>query len=115
MGLGYYIDHFHKSKPNFEYLANHIINTTSFLFMQTNTSNKLDIKFTRFLRRLMHFFKPSSNKFSHQDIGLNRHIPSYVTTGVKLIDWLLKNAEVCVIGLSNNNLFEFMLNPIYLS
>ncbi|XP_055313742.1 rapamycin-insensitive companion of mTOR isoform X2 [Sitodiplosis mosellana] len=64
------------------------------IFTKTNTSNKLDIKFTRFLRRLMHFYKPSSNRFSHQDIGLNRYIPSYVTAGIKMIDWLLKNAEM---------------------
>lgn len=66
------------------------------ILLQTNPSNKLDIKFIRFLRRLMHFYKPSSNRFSHQDLGLNRYIPSYVTAGIKIIDWLLKNNEVCV-------------------
>lgn len=65
-----------------------------FNFLQTNTSNKMDIKYIRFLRRLVHFFKPSSNRFSHQDLGHTRHIPAYVMTGMKLIDWLLESAEM---------------------
>lgn len=55
---------------------------------------KTDIKFTRFLRRLVHFFKPSSNKFSHQDIGMGKTMPAYVSAGIKLIDWLLGKNEV---------------------
>lgn len=85
-----------------------------FLF-QTNTSNKLDIKFTRFLRRIMHFYKPSSNRFSHQDIGLNRHIPSYVTAGIKVIDWLLKNAEVCFNFIKSSNKFSINQSINYYS
>lgn len=54
----------------------------------------MDLKFIRFLRRLVHFFKPSSNRFSHQDLGHSRYLPPYVTAGIKLIDWLLESAEV---------------------
>lgn len=54
----------------------------------------MDTRLVKLLRRLMHFFKPSSNRFSHQDVGLGRMLPAYVTTGINLIDWLLKNAEV---------------------
>lgn len=54
----------------------------------------MDTRLVKLLRRLMHFFKPGSNRFSHQDVGLGRILPAYVTAGIKLIDWLLKNAEV---------------------
>lgn len=73
----------------------HVMKFYSRFIPQTNTSNKMDIKFIRFLRRLVHFFKPSSNRFSHQDLGHSRHMPAYVTAGIKLIDWLLESAEVC--------------------
>lgn len=45
----------------------------------------------RFIRRLVHFYKPSSNRFSHQDLGHGRHIPSFVTAGIELIDWLIQS------------------------
>lgn len=54
----------------------------------------MDVKYIRFLRRLVHFFKPSSNRFSHQDLGHSRHMPYNLTAGIKLIDWLLESAEV---------------------
>lgn len=53
----------------------------------------------RFLRRLIHFYKPSSNKFSHQDIGMSKTMPSYVAAGMKLIDWLLSRNEVIFVCL----------------
>lgn len=59
-----------------------------------NLNAKTDIKYTRFLRRLILFFKPSSNKFSHQDIGMGKTMPAYVSAGIKLIDWLLSKNEV---------------------
>lgn len=48
----------------------------------------------RFIRRLVHYFKPSSNRFSHQDLSHGRHIPAFVTAGLELIEWLLQSPEV---------------------
>lgn len=57
----------------------------------------MDDNHCRFIRRLVHFYKPSSNRFSHQDLGHGRHIPSFVTAGIDLIDWLAKSSELeCV-------------------
>lgn len=60
-----------------------------------------------FLRSLVNFFKPSSNRFSHQDVGHGRHMPAYVTAGIKLIDWLLESAEVSII------LYIYNCRPIF--
>lgn len=49
-----------------------------------------DDNHARFIKRLVHYFKPSNNRFSHQDLGHGRHIPSSVLAGVELIDWLLQ-------------------------
>lgn len=45
----------------------------------------------RFIRALVHYYKPSSNRFSHQDLGHGRHVPAFVTAGLELIDWLLQS------------------------
>lgn len=46
-----------------------------------------------FVRRLVNYFKPSSNRFSHQDLGHARHVPVFVTCGLELIDWLLRSPD----------------------
>lgn len=49
----------------------------------------------RFIRRLVDYFKPSNNRFSHQDlVSTNRQLPAYVTAGLELIDTLLRSPEV---------------------
>jgi rapamycin-insensitive companion of mTOR len=50
----------------------------------------------KFIHKLVHYFKPSSNRFSHQDLGHGRHVPSFVTAGLILIDWLLQSQEVII-------------------
>lgn len=66
------------------------------ILIRTSTSNRMDQKFIRFMRRLVHFYKPGSNRFSHQDLGHSRYLPPYVTAGVRVIDWLVESAEVCL-------------------
>ncbi|XP_049532058.1 rapamycin-insensitive companion of mTOR [Anopheles darlingi] len=49
----------------------------------------------RFIRRLVDYFKPSNNRFSHQDlVSTNRQLPAYVTAGLELIDTLLRSPEL---------------------
>lgn len=65
----------------------------------------MDDNHLKFIKRLVHYFKPSSNRFSHQELGHGRHIPSSVIAGVELIDWLLQsNQEVIILS--------FILIPI---
>lgn len=54
----------------------------------------MDENQVNFIRRLVHFYKPTTNRFSHQDLGHGRHIPAFVTAGVQLIDALLQSSEV---------------------
>uniref|UniRef100_A0A182SNF7 Rapamycin-insensitive companion of mTOR N-terminal domain-containing protein n=1 Tax=Anopheles maculatus TaxID=74869 RepID=A0A182SNF7_9DIPT len=57
---------------------------------------KLDEQNTRFVRRLVDYFKPSNNRFSHQDfahLNSNRQMPAYVTAGLELIDAMLQSPE----------------------
>lgn len=63
--------------------------------LRSDAIGKLEDTPCRFIRRLVHFYKPSSNRFSHQDLNHTRHIPSFVVAGIDLIDWLVKSSEVC--------------------
>ncbi|XP_055911033.1 rapamycin-insensitive companion of mTOR isoform X2 [Eupeodes corollae] len=62
--------------------------------LRTDAIGKLDDTKTRFLKRIVHYFKPSSNRFSHQDLAHGRTVPAYVTAGLDLIDWLLASNEL---------------------
>ncbi|XP_055843320.1 rapamycin-insensitive companion of mTOR [Episyrphus balteatus] len=62
--------------------------------LRTDAIGKLDDSKTRFLKRIVHYFKPSSNRFSHQDLAHGRTVPAYVTAGLDLIDWLLASNEL---------------------
>ncbi|XP_055383093.1 rapamycin-insensitive companion of mTOR isoform X2 [Condylostylus longicornis] len=62
--------------------------------LRSDAIGKLDDTKCRFLKRLEHYFKPSSNRFSHQDLSHGRNIPAYVTAGLDLIDWMLQSSEL---------------------
>lgn len=47
----------------------------------------------RFIKMLTQYFKPSSNKFSHMDLGMGRIVMPNVHAGVMLIDYLLEQIE----------------------
>lgn len=96
MGLGHYHQYIegiviYQSGVNIlkKYLKNILI-----LFIQSDVLSKLDENHCRFIRRLIHYYKPSSNRFSHQDLGHGRLIPPVVMAGIELIDWLSKTADV---------------------
>ncbi|XP_050075489.1 rapamycin-insensitive companion of mTOR [Anopheles maculipalpis] len=58
---------------------------------------KLDEQNIRFVRRIVDYFKPSNNRFSHQDfahLNSNRQVPAYVTAGLELIDAMLQSPEL---------------------
>lgn len=59
------------------------------IFRNKSLSTKLDENQLKFIKTLTHYFKPSSNKFSHQELGLGRLLPPNVTVGIELIDYFL--------------------------
>lgn len=61
--------------------------------------SKLDDAKIRFLRRLITYYKPTSFKFSHQDLPIGRGVPSVVMAGLDLIDWLIASKDVSLIFL----------------
>ncbi|XP_067642123.1 rapamycin-insensitive companion of mTOR isoform X3 [Eurosta solidaginis] len=42
-----------------------------------------------FLKALLDYYKPSKNRFSHQDLDPRRPMPPFVIAGLDFIDWLL--------------------------
>ncbi|XP_058831401.1 rapamycin-insensitive companion of mTOR [Topomyia yanbarensis] len=64
------------------------------IFRSDSLGNKLDDQNTRFIRRIIEYFKPSNNRFSHQDLtGNSRQLPAYVTAALELIDWLQQSEQ----------------------
>lgn len=72
------------------------------LSLQSNLIRKLDHTPTKcinkFLKRLVDFFKPSNNRFSHQDLVPGQAMPAYVNAGLDLIDVLLSSTEVSLLS-----------------
>lgn len=66
------------------------------IFRSDSLGSKLDDQTcTRFIRRIIDYFKPSNNRFSHQDLTrYNRQLPPYVTAGLELLDWLQQSQEL---------------------
>lgn len=62
--------------------------------LRSDLLGKMDDLTTKFIRTLVAYYKPSSNKFSHQELSANRQIPSFVIAGLDLLDWLLKSTEL---------------------
>lgn len=54
----------------------------------------MDDTIAKFLKALVEYFKPSNNLFSHQELVPGRSLPTYVTVGLDLIDWLLASHSV---------------------
>ncbi|XP_058444874.1 rapamycin-insensitive companion of mTOR [Malaya genurostris] len=64
------------------------------IFRSDSLGSKLDDQNTRFIRRIIDYFKPSNNRFSHQDLtGNSRQLPAYVTAALELIDWLQQGEQ----------------------
>ncbi|XP_063227632.1 rapamycin-insensitive companion of mTOR [Bacillus rossius redtenbacheri] len=53
-----------------------------------------DSNYRLFLKRLVHYFKPSSNRFSRVELGNKRQTQMYTLAGCELIDCLLDAEEV---------------------
>lgn len=65
------------------------------IFRSDSLGSKLDDQNTRFIKRIIEYFKPSNNRFSHQDLsGTSRQLPAYVTAALELIDWLQQSQEL---------------------
>jgi rapamycin-insensitive companion of mTOR len=70
-----------------------IVITILKLMTKKKMSTKMDDNQCKFIHSLVAYFKPSSNRFSHQElVHHGRHVN--VTAGLILIDWLLQNQEV---------------------
>lgn len=61
--------------------------------LKSHGMNKSDDNQLRFIRTLVHYFKPTSNRFSHQELGLGRLVSPIVTAGLELIEWLIQHSE----------------------
>lgn len=62
--------------------------------LRSDMLGKMDDLQTRFIRTLVAYFKPSNNRFSHEELTANRQVPSFVSAGLDLLDWLLKSSEL---------------------
>lgn len=63
------------------------------IFRNKTLSAKIDENQLRFIKTLTHYFKPSSNKFSHMELGMGRIISPNVHAGIMLIDYLLDQID----------------------
>lgn len=63
------------------------------IFRNKSLSTKLDENQLKFIKTLTLYFKPSSNKFSHMDLGLGGLLPPNVNVGIELIDYLLEQVD----------------------
>lgn len=63
------------------------------IFRNKTLSAKIDENQLRFIKTLTHYFKPSSNKFSHMELAMGRIISSNVHAGIMLIDYLLDQID----------------------
>ncbi|XP_017050500.1 rapamycin-insensitive companion of mTOR [Drosophila ficusphila] len=62
--------------------------------LKSNLMRKLDYSLGNFLKRLVDFYKPRNNRFSHQDLVPGQSLPTYVSAGLDLIDVLLGSNEL---------------------
>ncbi|XP_017088263.2 rapamycin-insensitive companion of mTOR [Drosophila bipectinata] len=62
--------------------------------LKSNLIRKLDYTLGKFLKRLVDFYKPRNNRFSHQDLVPGQRLPAYVSAGLDLIDVLLGSSEL---------------------
>ncbi|XP_063704935.1 rapamycin-insensitive companion of mTOR isoform X2 [Culicoides brevitarsis] len=62
--------------------------------LRSDMLGKMDDLQTRFIRTLVSYYKPSLNLFSHEELTEKRQVPSFVTAGLDLLDWLLKSSEL---------------------
>ena len=63
------------------------------MFRNRHLSIKADENQLRFIKILTQYFKPSSNKFSHMELGMGRIIMPNVHVGIMLIDYLLEQND----------------------
>lgn len=63
------------------------------MFRNKSLSTKLDENQLKFIKTLTLYFKPTSNKFSHMELGLGRLLPPNVNVGIELIDYLLEQID----------------------
>lgn len=63
------------------------------IFRNKSLSTKLDENQLKFIKTLTLYFKPSSNKFSHMELGLGRLLPPNVNVGIELIDYLIEQID----------------------
>ncbi|XP_053949989.1 rapamycin-insensitive companion of mTOR isoform X1 [Anastrepha ludens] len=57
--------------------------------LRSNVMRRVDDTVNNFLKTLLDYYKPSKNRFSHEDLAHGRAIPAFVVAGLDFIDWLL--------------------------
>nr|XP_023027367.1 rapamycin-insensitive companion of mTOR [Leptinotarsa decemlineata] len=75
-----------------------------------------DTSHRTFVKKLLEFFMPSKNKYSHMDLGPSKSSIIYTTTGIELINFLIELKEPDYNGVKPQNmimdLFKDILNNI---
>lgn len=73
-------------------LSNKDVNTWDWTIIlsviKSDALTKRDENHSRFLKKIVRFFMPSSNRFSHQELGHGKQLSTTITVGMELIDWL---------------------------
>lgn len=64
------------------------------LLLSSEILHRIDEITIKFIRELVNYFKPSCNRFSHEELPLHGHLTVSILVGLELIDWLLKCQEL---------------------
>lgn len=64
------------------------------LLLRNDCLNKMDELNFKFIKALVAYFKPSSNRFSHEELLLHKHSSVSTFVGLELMDWLIKNSDL---------------------
>lgn len=76
----------------------------------------MDSSHRTFIKKLVEFFMPSKNKYSHMDLGTSKTSLAYTTAGIELINFLIELKEPEYNGIKPHmlimELFKDILNNI---
>lgn len=101
----------HKESANWDWdIVVLIFKTNLLLFLQNMDDNQ-----HKFLRRLVDYFKPSNNRFSHQDLMLGRQVAMHVNAGVEMMDWYMRMYAVLDFLVRNHQHLNLNITSTYLA
>ncbi|XP_018577043.1 rapamycin-insensitive companion of mTOR isoform X2 [Anoplophora glabripennis] len=72
----------------------------------------LDSSYRTFVKKLVEFFMPSKNKYSHMDLGTSKTSLAYTTAGIELINFLIELKEPEYNGIKPHTLIMELFKDI---